>query len=99
MLDTLIARLAPGGAVVLAGFYDSLSFTFPPAFMREARILIAAQFTPADTARVLQLVTEGTLSLDGLITHRASAHDAGAAYGTAFSDMSCLKMVLDWRDA
>ncbi len=99
VLDTLIARLAPGGAVVLAGFYDSLSFTFPPAFMREARILIAAQFTPADTARVLELVNAGALSLGGLITHRARADRAEAAYATAFSDTSCLKMVLDWRDA
>ena len=99
VLDTLIARLAPGGAVVLAGFYDSLSFTFPPAFMREARILIAAQFTPADTARVLEMVASGALSLDGLITHRASADQAEMAYGTAFSDTSCLKMVLDWRNA
>ena len=38
MLDTLIARLAPGGEIVLAGFYsEPLSFTFPPAFMREAQ--------------------------------------------------------------
>ena len=98
LLDTLIARLAPGGAVVLAGFYDTLSFTFPPAFMREARILIAAQFTPADTAHVLRLVKGGAVSLDGLITHRAAAGDAQNAYRTAFSDTACLKMVLDWRD-
>ena len=97
--DTLIARLAPGGTVVLAGFYDSLSFAFPPAFMREARILVAAQFTPADTARVVELLACGALSLAGLITHRARADGAEAAYGTAFSDPSCLKMILDWRDA
>jgi 3-hydroxyethyl bacteriochlorophyllide a dehydrogenase len=98
ILDTLIARLAPGGAVVLAGFYDTLSFAFPPAFMREARILIAAQFTPSDTTQVLRLVEEGRVSLDGLITHRLPASDAPAAYRTAFSDTSCLKMVLDWRN-
>ncbi len=44
VLDTLIARLAPGGEIVLAGFYDAPAFAFPPAFMREARILIAAQW-------------------------------------------------------
>ena len=99
VLDSLIGRLAPGGAVVLAGFYDTLSFAFPPAFMREARILIAAQFTPADVAHVLALVARGALSLDGLITHRAPADGAQDAYRTAFSDSSCLKMVLDWRDA
>ncbi|MEI2676535.1 MAG: hypothetical protein V9G29_00925 [Burkholderiaceae bacterium] len=32
---------------MLAGFYDEpLSFVFPPAFMREARIRIAAQWLP-----------------------------------------------------
>ena len=98
LLDTLIGRLAPGGAVVLAGFYDTLSFTFPPAFMREARILIAAQFTPADIAHVLALVASGVVSLDGLITHREPAAHAASAYRTAFSDTSCLKMVLDWRE-
>ncbi len=98
ILDLSVARLAPGGTIVLAGFYDRLSFAFPPAFMREARILIAAQFTPADTAEVLRLVACGTLSLDGLITHRAPAADADDAYRTAFADELCLKMVLDWRD-
>jgi 3-hydroxyethyl bacteriochlorophyllide a dehydrogenase len=40
-----VSRLAPGGEIVLAGFYDEpLSFTFPPAFMREARFRIAAQW-------------------------------------------------------
>ncbi len=98
LLDTLIARLTPGGAVVLAGFYDRLGFAFPPAFMREARILIAAQFTPADTAHVLRLIAAGALSLDGLLTHHAPADRAESAYRTAFSDTSCLKMVLDWRE-
>ena len=41
----LIARLAPGGEIVLAGFYSApLSFVFPPAFMREARIRVAAEW-------------------------------------------------------
>ena len=44
LLDTLIAHLAPGGEIVLAGFYSApLSFVFPPAFMWEARIRVAAE--------------------------------------------------------
>ena len=98
LLDTLIARLAPGGEVVLAGFYDApLSFVFPPAFMREARIRIAAQWLPQDLVAVRDLIDSGRLSLDGLITHRSDAAQADQAYRTAFSDPSCLKMVLDWR--
>ena len=98
LLDTLIARLAPGGEIVLAGFYDEpLTFVFPPAFMREARIRIAAQWQPQDLTAVRAMVESGQLSLDGLITHRADAMQADRAYRTAFGDSTCLKMILDWR--
>ena len=98
LLDALIARLAPGGEIVMAGFYsEPLSFSFPPAFMREARIRVAAEWRPADLLAVRDLVEGGLLSLDGLITHRDEAKRAAAAYGIAFDDPSCLKMALDWR--
>ncbi|MBY0338643.1 MAG: chlorophyll synthesis pathway protein BchC [Acetobacteraceae bacterium] len=97
LLDTLIARLAPRGEITLAGFYDRLSFAFPPAFMREARFRIAAEWAPEDVTGVLDLLASGRLSLDGLITHSEPATEAGAAYRTAFEDAACLKMVLDWR--
>jgi len=98
LLDALIARLSPGGEVILAGFYaEPLSFAFPPAFMREARIRVAAQWLPTDLAAVSDLVAAGRLSLDGLVTHRAAAGDAPSAYRTAFDDPDCLKMVLDWK--
>jgi 3-hydroxyethyl bacteriochlorophyllide a dehydrogenase len=99
LLDTLISRLGPGGEVVLAGFYsESLSFAFPPAFMREARLRVAAEWKEADLHAVKALVESGKLSLDGLITHRQAAADAPAAYRTAFTDPACLKMVLDWSE-
>jgi 3-hydroxyethyl bacteriochlorophyllide a dehydrogenase len=98
LLDTLIAWLAPRGEIVLAGFYaTALSFAFPPAFMKEARLRVAAEWQPGDLAAVKALISSGRLSLDGLITHRQPARDADAAYRTAFSDPACLKMILDWR--
>jgi bacteriochlorophyllide a dehydrogenase len=98
LLDTLIAALGPQGEVVLAGFYaEPLSFAFPPAFMKEARIRIAAEWRREDLVEVTRLLDAGRLSLDGLITHRKTADEADAAYRTAFSDSSCLKMILDWR--
>ena len=99
ILDTLIQRLAKGGEIVLAGFYSApLSFGFPPAFMREARLRIAAEWTDADLLCVKSLIDSGALSLADLITHRSPATEAGSAYPTAFSDPDCLKMVLDWRN-
>lgn len=98
ILDRLIARLAPGGEIILAGFYhDPLSFSFPPAFMREARLRVAAEWKEPDMQAVTALIAAGRLSLDGLITHRRPAGEAEAAYRTAFTDPDCLKMVLDWR--
>jgi bacteriochlorophyllide a dehydrogenase len=98
LLDTLIARTARGGTITLAGFYEQpLTFTFAPAFMREIRLRIAAEWSPADLQAVSALAQSGALSLEGLITHRSRAVDAHAAYCTAFGDPRCLKMVLDWR--
>ena len=98
ILDKAIARQAPGGEVVLAGFYkDSLSFAFAPAFMRETRIRIAAQWKREDLDAVAALAHSGKLSLDGLITHTERPARAEAAYQTAFGDTDCLKMILDWK--
>ena len=100
LIDTLIARLAPGGEVVLAGFYEgSISFAFAQAFMREACIRIAAQWQPCDLLAAKDMADSGRLSLDGLITHRADAaasEGVATAYDTAFTDASCLKMILNW---
>ncbi len=98
ILDTLMQRLAPGGEIVLAGFYsEPLAFAFAPAFMREAQIRAAAEWKRPDMLAVKQIVEGGLLPLDDLITHHADAADAPAAYRTAFGDSACLKMVLDWR--
>lgn len=97
LVDSLLARLRPRGELVLAGFYDTVSFVFPAAFMKEARLRIAAEFHPADLLAVATMAGNGRLPLDDLITHTAPAAEAPAAYATAFGDPACVKMVLDWR--
>jgi bacteriochlorophyllide a dehydrogenase len=98
IVDSLIGRLAKGGEIVLAGFYsERISFNFAPAFMREAQIRAAAEWQRSDLLAVQELVIQGRLSLDGLITHRQPSADALDAYRTAFGDVACLKMILDWR--
>lgn len=96
VLDLLIPRLGKQGEIVLAGFYDRVSFAFPPAFMREARLRIAAEFTPDDITATIALIAQGALSLAGLISHVRPAAEAHDAYPQAFTDPDCLKMVLDW---
>jgi bacteriochlorophyllide a dehydrogenase len=98
LLNGLISRLAPGGEVVLAGFYkQDLSFAFAPAFMREANLRVAAQWKKHDLQAVTTLVESGALSLDGLITHTFPLARAREAYEVAFGDPQCLKMMLDWK--
>lgn len=99
LLDELIGRLSPQGEVVLAGFYaQPLSFAFPAAFTREARLRVAAEWQSTDLAAVAALLADRRLDLDGLINRRAPAADAPSAYATAFADPECLKLVLDWSD-
>ena len=97
ILNTLVGRIAKGGEVVLAGFYpEDISFAFPPAFMKEARFRVAAEWTPDDLVATRQLVESGALTLSGLITHTRPASEAAEAYPIAFDDPACLKMTLDW---
>lgn len=98
LLNSLIGRIRKGGEVVLAGFYTApISFAFPPAFMKEARLRIAAEWAAEDLVATRQLVECGALSLDGLVTHTRPAAEAPEAYATAFTNPDCLKMILDWK--
>lgn len=100
VIDTVIGRLAKGGEVVLAGFYPGgVSFAFPPAFMAEATLRVSAEWTRDDLAATSALIANGALSLSGLVTHQRPANSAPEAYRMAFSDPSCLKMILNWKDA
>ncbi len=99
LVEPMIMRLRKGGEIVLAGFYpEPINFRFPLAFMKEARLRIAAEWNPDDLRAVTAMVHDGRLSLDGLFTHHEPATNARTAYDTAFGDPSCLKMILDWRD-
>ena len=100
ILDQIIQRLKKNGEIVLAGFYSKpLTFTFPPAFMREAKIRISAEFTTEDVSITKSLIETDSLSLDNLISDTRAAEASTEAYKVAFEDTNCLKMVIDWRNA
>ena len=100
LLNDWIGRIAKGGEIVLAGFYTApLQFAFPPAFMKEARLRISAEWTADDMVATRALVESGTLELADLVTHQRPAGDAADAYLTAFTDPACLKMILNWGTA
>lgn len=97
ILNRVIPKMAAGGEVVLAGFYkQDLSFAYAPAFMREASIRVAAQWKKHDLDAVVAMFHDGSLPLDGLITHTEKAAHAQRAYEIAFGDPECLKMIVEW---
>lgn len=97
LLNDLIGRISKGGEIVLAGFYTApLQFAFPPAFMKEARFRISAEWAPDDMTATKALVEAGVLELADLITHQQPAELASGAYETAFTEPACLKMILNW---
>ncbi len=100
LLNDLIGRIAKGGEIVLAGFYTApLQFAFPPAFMKEARFRISAEWTADDMTATRALVESCDLELADLITHQQPAATAQEAYQTAFTDPACLRMILNWGPA
>ena len=100
ILNRVIPKMVPGGEVVLAGFYkQDLSFSYAMAFMREASIRVAAQWKKHDLDAVVAMFHDGSLPLEGLITHTETPQRAQQAYEAAFGDPQCLKMVIDWRQA
>lgn len=99
LLNKLIAHLAPGGEIVLAGFYTKdVAFNFAAAFMKEPQIRVAAQWKRCDLMAVSELLNTGRISFDGLITNTSRPEHAQGAYEAAFCDPNCLKMILDWRN-
>lgn len=100
ILDKVLPHAAHGAEICLAGFYSARpSFSFPLAFRKEMRLRVAAEWQPSDLEAVISLVRDNRLPLAGLITHTAPASDAAEAYGRAFTDPACLKMIIDWESS
>lgn len=98
ILNRVIPKIAPGGEVILADFYkQDLSFSCATAFMREASMRVAAQSKMHDLDAVVAMFHDGSLPLEGLITHAEIPERAQQAYEVALGDPDCLKMVIDWR--
>ncbi len=100
LLDKLITRISKGGEIVLAGFYPgSLKFQFSTAFMKEAKIRVSSEFNNDDIIATKSLIDTGDLSLEGLISDISKISNAVEAYKKAFDQPSCLKMIIDWKEA
>lgn len=98
VIDQAVRHMAKGSLFVLAGFYHrKVNFTFPPVFMRQMTVRVAAEWVPEDLKAVVGLLAEHPALLTGIVTHMADAAEGADAYQRALEDPACLKMVLDWR--
>ncbi|NDJ84923.1 MAG: zinc-binding dehydrogenase [Chloroflexi bacterium] len=96
-LTSALPLLADGGTILLLGYYENLDLPYMPLFLKEARLLTAREWAPDDLVRSRDMIAEGTLPVESLLTHDIPAHDAAKAYDIALNDLNCLKLVLDWQ--
>jgi 3-hydroxyethyl bacteriochlorophyllide a dehydrogenase len=100
IIDQVVPVVSRGAQVVLAGFYSRpVTFQYPPAFIKEIGVQIAAEFRPEHLSAVADLAVGGALDLDGIITHVESPSQVRSAYERAFTDPECVKLILDWNRA
>ena len=96
-LASALPLLAPGGTVLLLGYYDALALPYMPLFLKEARILTTREWAPGDPARCRDILAAGRIRVGELLTHRLPIASVHEAYRIALNDPDCLKLVLEWE--
>jgi 3-hydroxyethyl bacteriochlorophyllide a dehydrogenase len=95
-LTSALSLLAPGGTILLLGYYDALQVPYMPLFLKEARLLTAKEWGPGDLLRCRDLIANGSLAVASLLTHEVAISELSAAYDTALNNPECLKLILNW---
>lgn len=98
-LTGALPLLAPGGAILLLGYYEELRLPYMPLFLKEARLLTAREWASGDLQRSRDLMAAGQLDVSPLLTHERPIDDVADAYDQALNDLDCLKLVLKWNGA
>jgi 6-hydroxycyclohex-1-ene-1-carbonyl-CoA dehydrogenase len=75
--------LATGGRLVLVGYSpETMSLNAGRVMFRELEIVGSLGCRPVDYPRVIELVRQGKLSLEGLVTHKFPLDEIDAAFDT-----------------
>jgi 3-hydroxyethyl bacteriochlorophyllide a dehydrogenase len=99
-IEQSLAHLTMNAKVVLAGFYQRIDLPYHMAFMKELTFIAAKQWRLGDLERVRDLIARDKINVKKIFTHQSSAFNGiQDAYQTAFNDPTCLKMVLNWKEA
>ncbi|MEO0562088.1 MAG: zinc-binding alcohol dehydrogenase [Chloroflexota bacterium] len=95
-LKSALPHLAPGGTILLLGYYNNLDLPYMPLFLKEARLLTAKEWSPGDLNRCRDMIADGTLDVSALLTHAMPVSDVAQGYELALNDIDCLKLVFEW---
>jgi 3-hydroxyethyl bacteriochlorophyllide a dehydrogenase len=96
VLAKALPLLAPGGIILLLGYYQMLQLPYMPLFLKEAQLLTAKEWAPGDLLRCRDLIATGSLEVSALLTHNLPVSQVATAYEVALNDVDCLKLTLDW---
>ncbi|MEN9937142.1 MAG: hypothetical protein RLZZ387_3721 [Chloroflexota bacterium] len=96
-LAEALPQLAPGGSVLLLGYYDELRLPYMPLFLKQARLLTAREWAPGDLERCRDMIASGALDVSGLITHTFAVEQFAEAYRAGLDEPECLKLVMEWE--
>lgn len=100
-LSSALPLLADHARVLLLGYYEHIDIPYAPLFMHEAQILVAREwaFGPdGDLPQVRDIIANGEIDVNGLLTHYVPIDRIQAAYRLALEDPACLKVVLEWPE-
>jgi 6-hydroxycyclohex-1-ene-1-carbonyl-CoA dehydrogenase len=81
--ELALGCLATGGRLVLVGYSpEAMSLNAGRVMFRELEVVGSLGCRPVDYPRVIDLVRQGKLCLDGLVTHRFALEEIDAAFDT-----------------
>lgn len=82
-VDTAISLTRPGGRVVLVGIPgdDQTTFTASVARRKGLNLQLCRRMRPDDLRRATELVSDGIIDLQGLVSHIVGLDDVASAFG------------------
>lgn len=102
-LEAAVSAAVRGGTVVLLGLQAAGLVAAPMAMAITRELTLVGSFRfAAELAPVLDALADGSLNIDGIMTHESPSTDALAAFATAADASVSSKVVLsfgEWADA
>jgi 2-desacetyl-2-hydroxyethyl bacteriochlorophyllide A dehydrogenase len=81
--ETALSSLRTGGRLVLVGYSpEKMSLNAGRVMFRELEVMGSLGCRPVDYPRVIELVRQGRIRLEPLVTHRFALDDIGEAFET-----------------